>query len=104
MLEGSHRWVVTGHSHFPGHVQIAEERIYINTGSWTFNSSQYALWDGEKFEVRDWITQKVYTDRAYQPLIERRFKHMGFLEWWRENYMGWLRYRVGEVGRIKQPS
>jgi UDP-2,3-diacylglucosamine hydrolase len=98
--QSRYKWLVTGHSHLPGLVEVAPGKHYVNTGSWTFNSSQYALWDGESFQVRDWISGRRYGDAAYKPILERSFKHMSFPEWWRENYLGWLRYRVGEEGRL----
>ena len=93
-------WLVCGHSHLPGLIEVAPGKRYVNTGSWTFNSSQYALWDGERFVVRDWIRDKEYGDAAYRPILSGRFKHMSFAQWWRENYLGWLRFRVGEEGRL----
>ncbi len=99
---GSHQWIVTGHSHMPGQVEVAPNRWYINTGSWTFKSSTYAHWNGSDFQVRDWIKGKRHGDRWYLPLVERRWRHMDMTAWWRANYMGWLRFRVGEVG--KAPS
>lgn len=96
---GDADWIITGHSHLPGVVEVAQGRRYANTGSWTFGNSQYAVWDGNQVTVRDWISGKTYDDRLYQPLMDRRFKHMGFEEWWRENYLGWLRYRGG-VDRV----
>jgi len=99
-LEGSFRWIVTGHSHLPGVVRFSPERFYANTGSWTFNSSQYAYYDGKTITVRDWITGRVYDDRAYRPLLDGRFRHMGFMEWWRENYLGWFRFRAGYERRL----
>jgi UDP-2,3-diacylglucosamine pyrophosphatase LpxH len=98
--KGPHRYIVAGHSHLPGIIEVMPGRHYVNTGSWTFSSAQYALWDGEGFTVRDHITGRVYGDAAYVPLFERRYHHLNFLAWWRENYMGWLRFRVGEEGRI----
>lgn len=98
--EGPYRWVVCGHSHLPGLIEVLPERYYVNTGSWTFNSSQYAVWDGSTFTVRDWIRDKTYGDAAYRGILSGRFEHMGFEEWWRENYLGWLRFRVGEEGRL----
>jgi UDP-2,3-diacylglucosamine pyrophosphatase LpxH len=99
-LEGPYRWVVTGHSHLPGVVRFSADRYYANTGSWTFNSSQYAYFDGQTITVRDWITGRVYDDRAYLPLLDGRFRHMGFMEWWRENYLGWGRFRAGYERRM----
>ena len=100
LASGTHRYLVTGHSHLPGIIEVMTDRYYVNTGSWTFSSAQYALWDGESFTVRDWISGQTYGDAAYVPLSERRYHHLDFLAWWRENYMGWLRFRVGEEGRI----
>lgn len=104
LKQSEYTHLVTGHSHLPGKVQITDKKSYVNTGSWTFSSAQYAIWDGSSFSVHDYITKKEYTEHAYRPLIEHRFDHMDFLAWWRENYLGWLRYRVGEVGRFKQPE
>lgn len=99
-VEGPHRWIVTGHSHLPGVVRFGGDRAYANTGSWTFNSAQYAYWDGHEVVVRDWITGRSYDDRAYKPLLDGRFRHMGFMEWWRENYLGWFRFRGGYERRL----
>ena len=96
--------IVTGHSHLPGNIQFPNGKRYINTGSWTFSSSQYAIWNGKSFRVLDWIKEKEYTDQGYRHLLSRRYRHMDIFRWWRENYMGWLRYRVGENGRIRQPQ
>jgi UDP-2,3-diacylglucosamine pyrophosphatase LpxH len=100
LLDSDLEWLVCGHSHLPGLVEIAPGKTYVNTGSWTFNSAQYAVWDGERFTVRDWIRDKTYGDAAYRPILSGRFKHMGYEDWWRENYLGWLRFRVGEEGRL----
>lgn len=100
LLEGSEDVIVTGHSHLPGKVEVTDGKWYVNTGSWTFGSAQYVRWDGQHFEVKDWLSGKTYHDQAYRPLMERRLHHMDFLAWWRENYLGWLRYRVAEEGRL----
>ncbi len=97
-LQGAFPWMITGHSHVPGVVRFSPERAYANTGSWTFNSAQYALWDGEKVTVADWITGRVYDDRAYIALQDKRFQHMNFDHWWAENYLGYFRFRA-EVER-----
>jgi len=96
--------IITGHSHLPGHVVFPNGKRYINTGSWTFGSSQYALWDGKEIRVLDWLRGKEYHDQGYRHLLNRRYRHMDIFRWWRENYMGWLRYRVGEKGRVVQPE
>jgi len=100
LVDSNYQYLVTGHSHLPGQIEVAPGQFFVNTGSWTFNSRQYAVWDGEGFTVRDWRTGRVYDDRAFLPLKDRRFAHMSFIHWWRANYMGWLRYRVGEELRL----
>ena len=95
--------IITGHSHLPGNISFPNGKRYVNTGSWTFSSSQYAVWDGTNISVYDWLKGIEYTDQGYQHLLSRRYQHMDIFRWWRENYMGWLRYRVGEEGRITQP-
>jgi UDP-2,3-diacylglucosamine pyrophosphatase LpxH len=99
VTEGPHQFIVTGHSHMPGKVEIAPGRFYINTGSWTFRSATYAHWDGTQFRVRDWVRNKDYTDHLYQPLLDRRWRHMDMMAWWRANYLGWFRFRAGETRR-----
>lgn len=99
-LDGPHPWIITGHSHLPGVVRFSDSRSYANTGSWTFNSAQYAYWDGRAVTVRDWISGRSYDDRAYRPLLDRRFRHMNYLDWWRENYLGWFRFRCGVERRL----
>lgn len=96
LTSGPHRFLVTGHSHLPGRVPLGLDRTYVNTGSWTFNSTTYAVWDGQDFLVRDWLTGREFDDRAYQALLDRRFRHLDFLDWWREQYLGWFRFRVAE--------
>ena len=96
--------IITGHSHLPGNIVFPNGKTYVNTGSWTFNSSHYAIWDGQSFQVLDWLKGTEYTDQGYRHLLSRRYRHMDIFKWWRENYMGWLRYRVGEKGRVIQPE
>lgn len=96
---GGHRWLVTGHSHLPGVVQVAPDRWYTNTGSWTFNSAQYAVWDGNEMVVADWISGRRYGDGNYLQLLDRTIQHLDLNDWWRDNYLGWLRFRVGEENR-----
>ena len=96
--------IITGHSHLPGNISFPHNKRYVNTGSWTFGSSQYAVWDGKEISVKDWLRGTEYTDQAYRHLLSRRYRHMNIFRWWRENYLGWLRYRVGEKGRVVQPE
>lgn len=91
-------YIVCGHSHLPGIVRAAD-RAYVNTGSWTFASSHYVIWDGEDFSCHDWITGREFTDQLYKPLLDGTIDEKDFWQWWRENYMGWLRFREGEERR-----
>ena len=96
--------IITGHSHLPGNISFENGKKYVNTGSWTFGSSQYCVWDKKELRVFDWIKGHEYKDQAYKHLLSRRYQHMDIFRWWRENYMGWLRFRVAEHGRIIQPE
>lgn len=91
-------WLVCGHSHLPGLIRT-DDGGYVNTGSWTFASSQYAVWDGTDFAVQDWISGRSYGDELYQPVLSGVLDEKDFFQWWRENYMGWLRFREGEERR-----
>jgi hypothetical protein len=83
-------------------VAIDAEHTYINTGSWTFDSSSYAVWDGHSFEVKDWKTGRNYTDRAYRHLRSGLNAQLNFLDWWRTNYLGWFRFRAAEERRLRE--
>ena len=99
-MTGTYPFLLTGHSHLPGQITFSNGKTYVNTGSWTYNNSQYAVWDGTKFEVKDFRTGKIYDDRMYQKLNTKEFSHLNFLKWWQENYMGWLRFRNAEERRF----
>lgn len=96
--EGPWATMICGHSHLPGIVRhpLQPDRRYVNLGSWTFSSSQFAVWDGQDIELRDWITGRVYGDELYRPALTGALDEKDFWQWWRENYMGWLRFREGE--------
>lgn len=95
------RWpfVLCGHSHLPGYVRFRHDRAYVNTGSWSFASSHYVTWDGEDFVVRDWITGRQFRDEFYAPVLDGTLDEKDFWQWWRENYMGFFRFREGEERR-----
>ena len=95
--------LVTGHSHVPGVVQMGE-KTYINTGSWTFDATQYLVIDREAgtLELWDWNRQERIHNEEYIHLqsnsteastIDNRLLHLDFLGWWQENYLGWLKFR-----------
>lgn len=92
---GRFRGVVCGHSHVPGVVREGD-RFYANSGSWTFSSSQYLVWNGEQMRCFDWMTGREYRDELYGPMLDGTLYERDFPQWWRENYMGWLRFREGE--------
>ena len=94
------RYLVTGHSHIPGRIELSGGKLFVNTGSWTFASSQYAVWDGSDFTVRDWVSGRVYRDELYQHLLSGQHDGRTVHDWWRENYLGWLRFRCGEDGPL----
>lgn len=100
--EGPWRYIVCGHSHLPGIVPQGD-RAYLNTGSWTFASSHYLVWDGEGWTCRDWLTGRSIGAEFYEPLLEGTIYEKDFWQWWRENYMGLLRFREGEErkGRLR---
>jgi UDP-2,3-diacylglucosamine pyrophosphatase LpxH len=96
------RWpyILCGHSHLPGLVPIGPHgRAYVNTGSWSFASSHYVTWDGQSFRVRDWLTGREFKHEFYQPAMDGSLDEKDFWQWWRENYMGFLRFREGEERR-----
>lgn len=90
------RYVVCGHAHMPGNVDFDGVR-YVNTGSWTFGWSQYAKWDGADFVVRDWLSGREYRDALYRPLVDGDLDRLTFARWWRNQYLGWFRFRSGEL-------
>ncbi len=99
LLASERHTLVCGHSHLPGKVQLTPDRTFINSGSWTFRAAQYVHWDGEQFHVRDWASDAVIGDEHYRPLLEGRLTQVDFDRWWREEYLGWLRFRCGETRR-----
>jgi hypothetical protein len=90
--------VVCGHSHLPGLVPW-RDRLYVNTGSWTFAESQVVVWKGGTWSCRDWISGREYRDEGYRQLLDGSLDDRDFWTWWRENYMGLLRFREGEEVR-----
>lgn len=101
--DGPWRYIVCGHSHLPGIVRKENGRAYLNTGSWTFASSHYLVWDGQDWICRDWITGRSFEAEFYEPLLEGTIYEKDFWQWWRENYMGFFRFREGEErkGRLR---
>lgn len=92
------RTVVCGHSHMPANVAVDGVR-FVNTGSWTFGWAQYAVLEDGAFTVRDWVSGREYLDELYRPLLEGDLDHLDMDRWWRNQYLGWLRFRSGELRR-----
>jgi UDP-2,3-diacylglucosamine pyrophosphatase LpxH len=95
------RWpfILCGHSHLPGVIEVAPGRKYVNTGSWSFASSHYVVWDGEEFLCKDWITGREFREELYLPVLDGSIDEKDYWQWWRENYMGAFRFREGEERR-----
>ncbi|MBT3220589.1 MAG: hypothetical protein HN348_16000 [Proteobacteria bacterium] len=99
--EGPWQFIVCGHSHIPGVIKSGD-RAYVNSGSWTFASSHYLIWDNQQFMSRDWITGRKFRQELYEHLLDGSIYETNFTQWWRRNYMGMLRFREGEerAGRL----
>lgn len=95
------RALVCGHSHMPGNFPHDGTR-YVNTGSWTFGWAQYTVLDQGEFRVRDWLSGREYQDELYRPLLDGELDQVDFDRWWRNQYLGWLRYRTGEVRKLRE--
>ncbi len=88
--------VVCGHSHLPGNL-VQDGIRYVNTGSWTFDWSQATRYHRGVFEVTDRATGREYTDQLYRRLLSGDITHLNFDRWWKNQYLGWLRFRAGEL-------
>lgn len=92
------RVVVCGHSHMPANVERDGVR-FVNTGSWTFGWAQYAVLEDGVFTVRDWLSGREYHEELYRPLLDGDLDHLDMDRWWRNQYLGWFRYRTAELRR-----
>jgi UDP-2,3-diacylglucosamine pyrophosphatase LpxH len=90
--------VVCGHSHMPANL-VHEGIRFVNCGSWTFGWAQYARLEDGQFTVRDWLSGREYHDELYRPLLDGDLDHLTFERWWRNQYLGWFRFRSGELRR-----
>ncbi|MFM2162576.1 MAG: hypothetical protein RLZZ383_2088 [Pseudomonadota bacterium] len=95
-LHGPWDAVVCGHSHVPGVVR-RDGRCYANSGSWTFAATQYLRIDGDGIRAFDFASGREYRDELYQNMLDGSLYERDFAQWWRESYMGFLRYREGEI-------
>ncbi len=88
--------VVCGHSHLPGNF-VSDGIRFVNTGSWTFAWAQATRYHRGVFQVKDLGTGREYTDQLYQRLLTGTIAHLDFDRWWHNQYLGWLRFRGGEL-------
>ena len=107
-LDANPRWdtILCGHSHLPGVVQAEGGGRYINLGSWSFGNAQYGIWDGREFLLRDWISGREFADENYRHLFGTRLGWT-YLDWFEDQYLGYLRFRDGEEGLragVRPPS
>jgi UDP-2,3-diacylglucosamine pyrophosphatase LpxH len=84
--------LVCGHSHQPGVVAVPGG-TYVNTGSWTFEDSTYAICDHGRIEVRRWPDGVAIGDEEYRGILGPHADKT-FFDWWAAHYRGYLRYDV----------
>ncbi len=90
--------VICGHTHMPANL-VYDGIRFANSGSWTFGWSQYVHIDRDQIRVRDWISGREYGDDLYRALVSGDLDGLTFERWWRNQYLGWFRYRSGELRR-----
>jgi UDP-2,3-diacylglucosamine pyrophosphatase LpxH len=86
------RTLVCGHSHQPGVVALPGG-TYVNTGSWTFDDSTYALVEHGRIAVRRWPDRSLVGDEEYRGILGAD-ANKSFFDWWAAHYRGYLRYDV----------
>ena len=92
--------IITGHSHL--REMHSNGKRYVNTGSWTFGSSQCAIWDGQDIRVITSFAGQnipIGLSTPFEPSISTH-EYISLVG----KFMGWLRYRVAEKGRVVQPE
>jgi UDP-2,3-diacylglucosamine pyrophosphatase LpxH len=96
--------VVCGHNHMPGNF-VHDGVRFVNTGSWTFGWAQATRYADGTFQVRDLLSGREYHDELYRRLLDGEIDHVDFDRWWRNQYLGWFRFRSGETrGTLQPPS
>lgn len=93
--------VVCGHAHMPGN--FVEDGVrYVNTGSWTFRQAQVTRLVDGVFTVKDRISGVEYGRELYHTVLEGGLQDLRFERWWRNEYLGWLRFRQGELKKERR--
>lgn len=92
------RTVICGHSHLPGNFEHQGIR-YVNTGSWTFQWSQVVTLQEGVYRCVDRASGREYHDELYRRLLDGELDGLTFDRWWRNQYLGWFRYRTAEARR-----
>lgn len=90
------RAIVCGHSHMPGNF-VHDGVRYVNTGSWTFHWAQTVRYADGAFTCQDRLSGVTYGDTLYRPLLDGDLDHLDFDRWWRNQYLGWFRFRGGAL-------
>ncbi len=97
------RAVVCGHSHMPGIVE-QDGVAYVNTGSWTFGWAALTTVHEGRFVVQDVRSGRAHSDALYRRLLEGHLDALRFDRWWRNEYLGWFRYRSAEAARARRAA
>ncbi len=95
------RTIVCGHTHMPGVTEVDGVR-YVNTGSWTFGWAALTTLEGGRARVRDVITGREHEDRLYRRLLDGELDALTFQRWWRNEYLGYFRFRSAELRRRRR--
>ena len=74
----------------------------MNTGSWTFRQAQVTRLEAGVFTVRDRISGIEYGRQLYNTVLAGELDDLHFERWWRNQYLGWLRFRKGELRRRRE--
>lgn len=87
----SYEGMICGHTHLPGILQLGD-RVYVNAGSWTFDSANFATWNGKAFEVADLLADRTIHGENYDWMVNGADPG-DFFDWWDIHYLGQLKFR-----------
>jgi UDP-2,3-diacylglucosamine pyrophosphatase LpxH len=89
--------LICGHAHQAGRVSLPHG-TYVNTGSWTYDDTTYAVCEGGEVQVLDWRTGRAIEDEEYRGILGP-YRDRSFFDWWEAFYDGWWRYDVPAMER-----